>query len=147
MHHVRPSVCLSYLHDGPVHIIAHSEETQFPSSPAPPMQILQLSRLLIILTVWHVASCSGYLSSLWSRNSHNGSIGAVLETRQQSINHNSNGTPFVWLPVDEYSGSRFFELVRCRYIRLDSVTHVLIADGISSQVKIQQSASYLYFFK
>lgn len=74
------------------------------------MRLRLPANFLIIFGV-HVTACSAFSWPLWPR--HLGgpghSTGTRFERRQQSINHNINGTPFVWLPVDEYSGSNFFD--------------------------------------
>ncbi|KAJ3576667.1 hypothetical protein NP233_g284 [Leucocoprinus birnbaumii] len=70
-----------------------------------------LACLLLALGA-HFAACSAFSWPAWSIRSREGRRlpGAKLEKRQRSINRNRDGTPFVWLPVDEYSGDQFFEL-------------------------------------
>jgi len=41
--------------------------------------------------------------------SSNSPPNVVLEKRDGGVNYNLDGTPFLWLPEDEYSGKTFFE--------------------------------------
>ena len=57
------------------------------------------------------------------------------------VNYNPNGSAFLWLPSDDYSGSNFFEWVIMYVERWCIFMVSLSAAGHFSVSKIQQSAS------
>jgi len=60
-----------------------------------------------------------YLSNLstvlawpeWSASERSRLSRSLALEKRSSINYNPDGTPFLWLPQDEYSGKTFFEYV------------------------------------
>lgn len=99
------------------------------------LTLLPLSLILVIpLHVVYVAA----LPDTWANKFE--SLSTALQKRG-SINSNPNGSQFIWLPQDEYSGKTFFECVpqvmdSSPPIDLDNACTVA---GISSTIQIQRS--------
>ncbi|TFK77076.1 glycoside hydrolase family 16 protein [Pluteus cervinus] len=68
-----------------------------------------LLRYLLVLLACHAVPGSAFFQSpsLFSRSSHRPS--AIVHERRNLLNTNADGTPFLWLPQDEYSGTTFFD--------------------------------------
>lgn len=74
---------------------------------------LPVHTVLLLLVLSHISPCSAYFSRLWSSSIPVQDTDSLTDPRKRarSIGYNANGTPFVWIPVDEYSGTQFFEYV------------------------------------
>lgn len=70
---------------------------------------MKLMTPLVILTSAYAVPSKAFLKdSKLSPLTHE-SLRRTIERRYNPLNTNVDGTPFVWLPLDEYKGTTFFE--------------------------------------
>lgn len=98
--------------------------------------LLEVASAVTLPEIWNAKSTM--VSNLWQSIS----VPTTLAKRD-GLNYNPDGTPFLWLPFDEYSGKTFYEYVG-RYAHFCGLVTYLKAStlpvvGISLANVIQRS--------
>jgi len=98
------------------------------------MMINHLPFSLLCLLTFQISSSLGI---------HDKKTHLVTLEKRNSTNYNPDGTPFLWLPQDEYSGKTFYEYVKHQRRLVDLPTSWFLAGLISSATQTRPSTRHV----